>query len=56
MPGLYSLARAGVCSVAEARDMPVELIFRLFRLLSDENERRAEAARSAGGRISASRR
>ena len=46
MPGLYSLARAGLCSVTEARSMTVKLLVRLHEMLEEEYDRRSEAARS----------
>ena len=50
MPGLYSLARGGVCSVGEARNMPIRVLTRLAQMLSDEYERKSQAAARRQGR------
>ena len=47
MPAVFALARAGVCSALEARDMTVTYISRLCELLKEDNERRSRQMAAA---------
>ena len=48
MPAVYALARAGVCSAAEARELTVDYISRLCELLKEDNERRSRQMAQRG--------
>ena len=56
MPMLFGLARGGVCSIAEAMDIPMRVLIRLGEMLAEQIEREQEADARARAKASARRR
>lgn len=56
MPMLFLLARNGICTVAEAMQLPMRVLIRLGEMLSERLQAEQEADARARARASARRR